>query len=571
MVISHDDIFNPVKGKEQQLIELFVRLYGEQNREKITDRINNTEFIFIDMYPKQSIMEFYSQKRNEIREAFYKEVEILPLLAGVDSFELIQESLANREYEDTWLQSFIERMGLEGDAKDVLQQEDNYNRVINKLKQCIEVWDGKYSDTYNELLEEMIKYAKPFDKMAKKSDQIIYQYIDDLKMYIRSNLNIPNLADEDLDYLIEALEDIIQIGKERLSDEFIVGNQLKGRFIKAFKLMGYDYGYNYEQYINDLNLLDTMFNPKLIEYITQQKQEMRIKRIYNNSMFMDAVKRIEQLDIKGGNYGIVKSIYGFATGSQKNLAAFCTSYVNSKNEIRNICVLPLGINLSTETFIHELGHAVTSDIRYVDDITLVYKTGYDVLMYEFCNKNFDVETFVKEESWKSINIESSNKQDEFDNNRRNELISEVYHDFIMTAAAIKAKNQGLIIGLKDEIRTTQYSIAFPMIQDFVYKNVGLIKASQIDEDPMMFGKHIGMDNFQKLSKAIHNCVKYQTIYNNELNAEFLERYSEVKDMTMFDIAHLEVDWSPRMRKFLDTYLDAEEVFYNYYQSQQVSQ
>lgn len=570
MVVSYDDIFNPVKGKEQKLIELFVRLYGEQNREKITDRINNTEFIFIDMYPKQTIMDFYTKKRNEVREVFYKEVEVASLLVGVDPFELIQEALENKEYENTWLQSFVERMGFDGEAKDVLQQEDNYTRVINKVNQCIEVWNGKYDNTYNELLKKMIKYAKPFDNMVKKSNQIVDQYIDNLKTYINNNLHISNLADEDMEYLVDAIEDIIEIGKERLSDEFIVGEQLKGRFIKAFKLMGYNYGDNYEQYINDLNLLNTMFNPQLIEYITQQKQETRIKRIYNNSMFMDAVKRIEQLDIKGGNYNIIKSIYGFATGSEKNLGAFCTSYVNSKDEIRNICVLPLGINLSTETFIHELGHAVLSDVRYVDNDTLVYKTGYDLLVKEFPNKNFDVETFVKEADWRNVNIETLNKQDKYDDKRKNELFNEVMHDFVMNIVASKAKAEGLTIGLK-EYQTTAYSVAFPMIQDFVYKNAGLIKASQINEEPMLLAKHIGMDNFEKLSKAIHNCVKYLNMYNSELNAEYLEAYTEIKDMTLFEVAHLERDWSPRMRKFLDTYLDAEEVFDSYYQLQQVSQ
>ena len=34
-------------------------------------------------------------------------------------------SIAYKEYEDMWLKSFVKQMGFDGDAKDILQQDDN--------------------------------------------------------------------------------------------------------------------------------------------------------------------------------------------------------------------------------------------------------------------------------------------------------------------------------------------------------------------------------------------------------------------------------------------------------------
>ena len=40
------EVFNPLKGKLNALIEYFVKFYGEEYRERITNRLTNTAYIF---------------------------------------------------------------------------------------------------------------------------------------------------------------------------------------------------------------------------------------------------------------------------------------------------------------------------------------------------------------------------------------------------------------------------------------------------------------------------------------------------------------------------------------------
>ena len=40
------EVFNPLKGKLNSLIEYFVKFYGEEYRERITNRLTNTAYIF---------------------------------------------------------------------------------------------------------------------------------------------------------------------------------------------------------------------------------------------------------------------------------------------------------------------------------------------------------------------------------------------------------------------------------------------------------------------------------------------------------------------------------------------
>lgn len=567
MVASYNDIFNPIEGKKEQLIELFAKLYGKKYREKVTTRINNIEFIFIDnrSEPGFKINQFYSNKEEEIEKQFYNEVKLEGFTYVRTLLEDVRDCLKNKEYNDYYLRKFVKQMGFKGQSEDVLQQEDNRKLVLDKLNQLEEVWNSNYKDRYDKLEEERKKYFKIFEDEGSRRIKIFAEYNDNRTNYMRNNMNISLSNEDDMIPLANTIRDLHSIGKERLNDEFVVSKN-KHRFISAFKCFGYDYGDDYDRYINDQNLMNRIFDKGLVDYFYEQQKQMEINLLRNNSQFMTAVKQVEQLDIKGGNWDYIRGIFNFSKGAKGNVGAYCTSYVNNKNELKHIIVCPLGVSLDTETVIHEVGHAICSNIISVDDDGFTYKSGYITVI-----KKFDYEDFNEDKFFDALTTDTKqNCKNWIDSIDDVKLCNEAFHDFSMKVVAFKAEREGLTIGLKDRNCPTYYEYAFPMIEDFVSKNIKLIKYSQIDEDPMMLAKHIGMDNFEKLSKAIHDCIKYLSMYSNEINAEYNSKVGD-RQVTPFEMAHLEMDWSPEARKWLDTYLEAEEVFNSYYQSQQVSQ
>ncbi len=65
-----EDIYNPLKNKLPQIIEYFVKFYGEEYRSQIKDRIDNTIFIFADREVKNSLNEHFIELKDELALKF---------------------------------------------------------------------------------------------------------------------------------------------------------------------------------------------------------------------------------------------------------------------------------------------------------------------------------------------------------------------------------------------------------------------------------------------------------------------------------------------------------------------
>ena len=63
MLITYDEIFNPLKAREQDFIDVFVEFYGEEHRKRITDSILSTKFFFVSSDPYNEVMEYIEDKK----------------------------------------------------------------------------------------------------------------------------------------------------------------------------------------------------------------------------------------------------------------------------------------------------------------------------------------------------------------------------------------------------------------------------------------------------------------------------------------------------------------------------
>lgn len=75
------NIFDPIDGKLDQIIEYLVKFYGEEYRQRITDRINNTTFLFVGEIDEQTklstftdLKKYYNKQLNNIKKAFFEEL-----------------------------------------------------------------------------------------------------------------------------------------------------------------------------------------------------------------------------------------------------------------------------------------------------------------------------------------------------------------------------------------------------------------------------------------------------------------------------------------------------------------
>ena len=86
-IVDGVDVFNPIEGKLDRLIEYFVDFYGEENREKIASRLKNTTYFFIGEIGAKvehttinDLEAYFDRKKSKVAESLFKEL-------GVESLE----------------------------------------------------------------------------------------------------------------------------------------------------------------------------------------------------------------------------------------------------------------------------------------------------------------------------------------------------------------------------------------------------------------------------------------------------------------------------------------------------
>ena len=87
-----EDASNPLKDKLPMIIEYFVDFYGEDNRERITQRLNDAIYVFVERGEKNSLAKFFKERRDEIALNFKIALELY------SDYDVVNEIIAQSDY-----------------------------------------------------------------------------------------------------------------------------------------------------------------------------------------------------------------------------------------------------------------------------------------------------------------------------------------------------------------------------------------------------------------------------------------------------------------------------------------
>jgi hypothetical protein len=244
--------------------------------------------------------------------------------------------------------------------------------------------------------------------------------------------------------------------------------------------------------------------------------------------------------------------------TQNRLGAFCSPYVAKDNTLKAVCVCPLGIELIDQTLIHEIGHFVQSDIIQNSGNKVEIKCGFDMTSYQINEPdiNFDIDQAAKECKAEDINSDK----------RPHEIFNEVVHDLLMTWLTQDAHNKGLKIGRAPDLRSA-YSVGIKMLGQFVYNNQDKLKQLQIQPDQHKIEKMLGEENYNNLCKAIEKCFMAYMRNSKEIIQE-INQVDSWNTASRLNLAKLDKNWSLSTRKYLDSFIEAQEVFNSLKNNQQ---
>lgn len=524
------NIFDPIDGKLDQIIEYLVKFYGEEYRQRITDRINNTTFLFVGEIDEQTklstftdLKKYYYKQLNNIKKAFFEElgmpnnpkIEIL----DVDRFHLFAmtiESLRRNELDRLDgkkiynLIKFLDIMGVKNsenqklrslkDLQELVQNDEKYIEVLDIYLKAKKLWTAKYSRKYFETTMEKKLNESKISTFEEKSREIIDYYkgqINNLFLSVISrvkNVDVETLkANDKIHDYIQTFIDIVEKRNE------LITNYDKKNRIALYKFMGIDHGDDYEAYKNDPFIIKLTKAPELLEkyreYTDNQLNELVIRCNYLTSAY-------ESLENNGVNItkdGLARAIFKTIMGKNSSLAwAFSLSY-SGKKELQSICVCKNALKLDTLTLIHEINHILEFDYLFKNGEFAGYKSGF---------------TYRDSKSVAQNDVE---------------ILDEVINDYIAYQIYDEFKRDGFELGYKEPI-TSEYSKMFLVIGEFLEENLELIKKCRMSSNPNMFAQIIGLNNFEMLNNAIKKCytLDYYEVFeaNKEINEKAENNFSE---------------------------------------------
>ncbi len=513
LYIDDIDIFNPIKDKMAQIIEYFVKFYGEANRKIITEKLLNARFHFLEKCIEQksiinSLKEFYEKKIKENRYKFWEEIsEELNIEVDENNIffcsrhnpKILQELQINIENDKPITALFDDILIFLGyeieDEKhnknnSKLALESNKEKVLNNLKIMIKLWDNKYESLEQDIInnrEKSIKNLQKFEGNKINFHKLRLQMVEKLflKHLDKSGFKFNSNAFESKEEYLETIDDYLCNSKIRNPIEI-------RQFIKLFRSMGFEYGQIYEDYLKDDKLMAFFWNNKIQRDYRKIDENLLKIRIENNLYFDNVIKDIQK---EGNVYGInefASSLFSYLNSG--HIGGYVTTTFVNDNIITH-CIVPQYFSLCTKVLVHEMCHII--DINFNNEKKGKYsKCGFDILENS-TNENscvYNVDKVVEN------NYNYKNKVKKYG---KYELFNEVINDYFANKIAEKMKKDNFEVGEGID-SLSRYSQAFPLIKEFIEENIDILKEYKLNTSINSFGNFIGKENFSDLATAINN-------------------------------------------------------------------
>lgn len=551
---------NPIEDKLPMLIEYFTQFYGEEHRESITQKINDTTFFFLPSKDGKALSDtnnsFEQMKKNLTRQLiesvnpdYNKNVEIDFNPQNLDS--LIQ-SINNKSLTETQKQELnnikhIFNIKNKLFSSSIKQMQELLGNLNNNFKQnFVDDFESISLDqddalTYFEAFKDAEKIQESFDK---KYDNLICQYFAKVK-----NCDIEKIkSNKNIQQYITTYKNILEAGQGKWGFYFLDANLLKQRKIELFNFLGFNLGKDINTYFNNHDLHRKVFDLKLniaINTLKFDKKEAIDKNTFQNEFFMDAYQTVKSLNANSFEKNqIVKNVFDFVF-NPSSTNAFVTRYFdNVDNRVKSICVFPFGSSLNDNILIHELGHIVQGETLKKTDDYFIVKSGISKVFY-FLNKYYDAS---KTPEYQEIY------------NSKTTALNEICNEKLAVELTQKIKQDGNEICLKKDYQNSDYCYLFGVLDDFFKNNIDNIKTSMINKNINPESKFKNFDKIVSLTDTFLNKVLSSKDYFLAMNEIGFSIGTESLLQASYNCKdYLNKKWSEPAQKIIDYYKKAKEL------------
>ena len=559
IIIDGIDILNPIEDKMDKIIEAFVDYYGEKYRPRIEEKLKSAKIFFVAQNiendkMKTSIEKYYNKKADNLEIEFWEEVigekgatkvKEKSLLRIADKLESLDIYLPAIE-PPTYFVEFLKIFGYSfpSDLRktrlkeiEMLKDKNFREQILKKFKKFRVIWETKYRDRYNSIIKER-------DEKIKQVYSEL-EYIDRLKENYSNQ--IVNLFDKNVAGYVIDFDSMAQFKKNELYQTFndlmarkrFVTNYDKERFVKLFKTFGIEHN-SYEEYMAD-DEIKIIFNEQLYnEYDELVEKHLEAKVI--NNPFIQKIRY--ELESEGKVYGIneLLNIVNYFIQSPEKMGGLVISR-KIDDKVKQICILPQGLELCDNVLFHEFNHILESDIS--NDLTKDI-SGLNIYEINDTDSIYDVKKVINPDN------------DEDKIGYKYQLLNEVVNDYFSTQVTNNSINRNGYICNGGNIDSF-YSEGFPLLKDLIEENKDILIKSVLTEDHQYFARMIGQENFDKLADCVTEFLYFNDFQRREIYKSIV-RKTGIKVIDEFvDCYKFDCKWDEREQVIVDAFKTVKEI------------
>ena len=608
--INGINIFNPLEGKLDEIIECFVEFYGEKHREKITNNIKSAEYFFVPQNQlgplSGEIDSFFKREIRLLYDEFYEKISLngrkmpnyLGAVIDISRLQEIKKELektyeGDAKHHSLWLfegdlNCYLQYMGILKTAEDLAKEQAEKEGVPFGSVQYECILKGLRSEKRND--EELAEYFKipanrnqfyDFVEMCEvKFIELGYdKLVEDLKQQQESaQMNV-----KEVDAKIQNSRDK---ANEKLN-EFTLGKMRKILGERSGEIENWS-KYDTESTIEEYHRLLDLDLKKDLAFLGDYSKEMLVK-LFNKLGFdlgekledyvsnseiqekvIDADTVLEYLAIKKENKKDLEDsnqIFNECLSAiqKRELTQAETMITSGLLKYMNGCLygnayVTAGVSeKGIEPFlVCKWGAATDWSLESYLDLELVHELGHVVTNSAYTKDGdlwwkcgFDGENYSKREvSGKSVT------------ERKYEALNEIINDYFTQDIYKLIREKGIVLnpGKQEQESASSYSYGFNLLGGFIEKHKEEIIDSLMSDDPMAFAEIIGKQNYEELAEA---CTQYLELAGN------LDRYldfakqtkllSEKHQISFFDATQLPQDWEERLLPYAECFKKVAEI------------
>lgn len=507
--VGNINIFNPIEGKLDRIIEYFVEFYGEKYRERITSRLKNSTILFLGntslsgRYTTKNVAQsYFNGKLGELFSDFEKNSGYQGIInfrvENIDT--LIQELNKNVIYNfnaRTYLK-ILNSMGLVKIPRDISNDgykeffkeniDENLLKILkdelNKIKNIFDASKEEYElqlKQKDEVLNVLNNIESGIQDVLTENDEKIQALIQN---YILKNFNrdISKFGEDKKKAYIEAFKDLI----EKKTKFYTTYD--KSNYIELFNFLGVKEEV-FENYLKNPKIRQILKDKDFLKSYWDINRELEYK-IKENCVYLNETMNY----IKSLNFFPNPEILRFVLEDFIINNFGVSGYVfpmNINNNLHCVCLLNEYFDLDTSSLVHEFNHIVESD-GLVDSTGKFkgFKTGF---------------------SGGALASDSE------------KLLDEIVNDYISLKVNKLMERDGFNVGGAGYMPSA-YSKVFPLLEGFIEENLNDIIACRMSSDPKAFARKIGEENFNKIVEAVGNYYEIGDRDKIELAYQELKRF-----------------------------------------------